>query len=114
MRTVEEMTERELLEELIVQKRREQTARRIKGGVCVLLLAVLTAALLRYLPPVIAYFQQLRETVEQVQENLQQLRNAADGITETVGGLRDAGQETLQDAVERLNELLGRLPGIFR
>ena len=66
MRAIEEMTEREMLEELLEHKRRDQSARRVKLGITVLLLAALCVLLVAYLPPVVGYFRQLGEAVRQI------------------------------------------------
>lgn len=114
MRAIEEMTEREMLEELLEQKRREQSARRVKLGITVLVIAALCVLVVAYLPPVVGYFRQLGEAVRQIQQGLQQITGVLDDVDETVSTLRESGFDTLRNASQQLTDLLERLPGIFR
>ncbi len=109
-----DMSEREMLAELLAAQRREEDLRRLGLGLRLLLLAAVAALLIIYLPPVIRYFRDLSASIRQLQEGIQQVQNTVTGVKESLSGLGASGLEALQRAAEKLNELLDNLPPIFR
>ncbi len=126
-RPVEEMTDRELLEELVKEKRLQETLRRIRIGIGAAIAVAVAILLAIYLPPVIRYFRQLNETIQQVRRvaeqagaSLDSVRAAAEQVTASLDGMRQeivsiesSGAAALQNAAERLNELLNSFPAWF-
>ena len=111
---VAEMTEREMLEELVSEKRRNDVIRLVLLGICAAAAVIVIVLLAIYLPPVIAFFRQLNESIQQVQGEFQKIQEAIDSVRETVSGIGSAGKETLESAVEQITDLLGRITGFFR
>ena len=111
---VAQMTEREMLEELITEKRRNDIVKIVFLGIFLAVSVIVIILLAVYLPPVIAFFRRLSESVQQVQEELQRVLNAADSVRETLSGIGSAGKDTLENAAAQLNELLERIAGFFR
>ena len=96
---VAQMTEREMLEELVAEKRRNDVVK-------IVLLAV-------WLPPVIAFFRELSESIRQVRGELQRILDAADSVQKAVSGAGSAGWDTLKNLSEQLGELLGKIKSFF-
>ena len=111
---IEMMTDHEMLQELLEEKRRADRVRSIKIAVCAAILIAVAVLCAIYLPPIIEYFRKLNESVQQIRSTLQELRAVTDAVRETVGNLRDAGTERLESALDRINELLEGFPAIFR
>ena len=106
-RPVQEMTDREILEELLADKRRQDTLRRVRLGVYAALAVVIAVLLAKYLPPTVRYFRELDETMQQVRQAMEQVNAALDSVRQTVAGIEEGGAAALQDAADRLNELIG-------
>lgn len=103
-----------MLEELLKEKRGRDDIRTVKLILWALAAVVVAVLLAIYLPPVIAYFRRLNETIGQIQQTLDQIRAATDNVRDTVVSLGESGRSALQSAVGALNELLERIPRIFR
>lgn len=110
---LEEMSERELLEELVAEKRQQETLRWIGWGLRLVVVIAIAVLLAIYLPPVIAYFRQLAALVEQVKSTLEQLKTTADQLQSALNGVTQGSSDALREAAERLNELLNGLKGLF-
>ena len=113
-RPVEEMTERELLEELVQEKRLQETLRRVRLGVYAVLAVAAAVLLAIYLPPVVRYFRQLSTTLQQIRQAVEQASAALDSVRQTVAGIEEGGAAALQSAADRLNELIGGISAWFR
>lgn len=113
-KSIEEMTDHEMLTELLREKRREENWRYVKLGVYALIIVAIAILCAIYLPPVIAYFRRLNESIQQIQQALQQLQNTTDSVKSTVAELGESGAEALHSAVDKLNELLEKVSRIFR
>ena len=113
-KAIETMTDREILEELLQERRRDRTKEYIRWGLyaaALLAVAILCAV---YLPPVIDYFRKLHDAVEQIRQGMDQVRAAADTVRDAVTRVGQGGSEALESALARLNELLEKLPAVFR
>lgn len=113
-RPVEEMTERELLEELVQEKRLQETLRHIRLGVYAVLVVAVAILLAIYLPPVIRYFRQLGATLQQIRQAVEQASASLDGMRQTVAAIEEGGAAALQSAADRLNELISGFSAWFR
>lgn len=111
MKNVEEMTERELLMELVLEQRRTVALRKIKTAALLALAAVIIVLALIYVPRVVAYFQRVNAAIDrmnelsaQVEETLAQSREffdtAGKDIQEMYAWAKDAGIENLKPVIE--------------
>lgn len=75
---VEEMSERELLMELVTEKRREETLRWIRYGLILLVILVITVLAVKYLPPIFAFARASKATADEISEALKQINSYAD------------------------------------
>lgn len=112
-RPVQEMTDREILEELLADKRRQDTLRRVRLAVYAALAVALAVLLAKYLPPAIRYFRELDETLQQVRQATEQVNAALERVRQTIAGIEEGGAAALQDAADRLNELIGGFSSWF-
>jgi|GEM_PF-2509529 len=87
LKPISAMTDHEMLVELMQEKRRGDTLRNIKLILLGVLLAVLVYLGFRYLPPAIAYFKALGETMAKIQTGVDQVQTVTDSIKDSVGGL---------------------------
>ncbi len=83
------MTDREMLAELLQEKRRNDRARNIQYMIAGALLVIAAVLLYRFLPPVIHYFQRLNDTIDTIQSGVDQVQSVTDGIKETLGSVWD-------------------------
>lgn len=111
---IEDMTDHEMLVELLSEKRREENRRYAKIGFYILIAVAIIILCAIYLPPVIAYFRKLNDTVQQIQQAIRQVQTTTDNIKSTVVGIGESGSEALKSAADKLNELLEKVPRIFR
>lgn len=111
---IEEMSDHEMLVELLREKRRAETLRYVKISVYAAIIITIGILCAIYLPPIIAYFRKLNETVQQIQQAMQQVQSATDSVRDTVAGIGESGADALREASEKLNELLEKVPRFFR
>ena len=85
-----EMTERELLMELVEEKRRAETWRYIHIAWNITLLIVVLFLAYKFLPGIIAFFKDLHDTVQSIKQTADQIsqgfQSVADSLSEG-GGL---------------------------
>ena len=112
-RPVEEMTDRELLEELVKEKRIQETLRRIRLGVGAAIFVAVAVLLAVYLPPAVRYFRQLNEEMQQIRRVAEQAGASLDGMRQEIVSIERGGAAALQNAADRLNELLNSFPAWF-
>lgn len=87
LKPISAMSDHEMLVELMQEKRRGDTLRNIKLVLLGVLLAVLVYLGFRYLPPAIAYFKGVGETIDKIQTGVDQVQTVTDSIKDSVGGL---------------------------
>ncbi len=109
-KAIEDMSDRELLEELIAEKRRADKVRYVKYAVWAVILIALAYLLYRYLPPVIKTVQEIRQATQQIEQELGKLNDNIESIRGTVDGIRQSGSDALERAIEKLNSLLENWP----
>ena len=134
-KSIESMSDRELLMELVADKRRADRARRIKTIVWLAVAAALLVLALIYLPPLAARIRQFNQTMDQLQqaatsaneffdnvkgigydklaETVESVNQAAARVREITDGLSEAGLETLEESIGELNDMIARLRGFF-
>ena len=130
------MTDHELLEELVLQGRRAERMSRIKICLVVVLLLLVAILALVYIPKIMAPIRQLNESMNEIRgtmEKAQTILNEFDGetidkfkqtmesLSETsqqtralMQKLKDSGLDTFASNIESLNEALDGLLKYFR
>ena len=130
------MTDHELLEELVLQGRRAERMSRIKICLVVVLLLLVAILALVYIPKIMAPIRQLNESMNEIRgamEKAQTILNEFDGetidkfkqtmesLSETsqqtralMQKLKDSGLATFASNIESLNEALDGLLKYFR
>ena len=118
MNEISSMTDRELLEELLAAKRRQETLQKVRLGihVCVLLLIVWLG--LRYIPPIIAFCRELKEGIDQIASLGETLAPAFEQIgpaMEQIGPALEKIQELNIDpkTLEELTKQIGRITDLL-
>ena len=132
---IDNMSEKELLAELVRQGRRNERADMIKVSVlCVLLLAVVILALV-YVPKIVAPIQQLSDSMEQIEtsfdeakrvlssfdkETIDNFKQTMESLNETsqqarvfMDKLKDSGLDKLQATIEGLSSSLNTFLRLF-
>lgn len=130
------MTDHELLEELVLQGRRAERMSRIKICLVVVLLLLVAILALVYIPKIMAPIRQLNESMNEIRgamEKAQTILNEFDGetidkfkqtmesLSETsqqtralMQKLKESGLDTFASNIESLNEALDGLLKYFR
>ena len=130
------MTDHELLEELVLQGRRAERMSRIKICLVVVLLLLVAILALVYVPKIMAPIRQLNESMNEIRgamEKAQTILNEFDGetidkfkqtmesLSETsqqtralMQKLKESGLDTFASNIESLNEALDGLLKYFR
>ncbi len=99
---VEAMTERELLQELVKERRVDSFYRNLDVAVrAVIILAVLIIAII-VIPKIAAFYLDFKETMDAVQGTMSQIEASMDGMKET-------GEKTLENLDTLLKGLQGAL-----
>ena len=132
---IDNMSEKELLAELVRQGRRSERADMIKVSVlCVLLLAVVILALV-YVPKIVVPIQQLSDSMEQIEtsfdeakrvlssfdkETIDSFKQTMESLNETsqqarvfMDKLKDSGLDKLQSTIEGLSSSLNTFLKLF-
>ena len=87
LKPVAAMTDHEMLVELMYEKRRNDRARNIKYMIAGAVLVLIIILSIKYVPPVVRYFQKLNETIETMQNSVAAIQGVADNINETITNL---------------------------
>ncbi len=87
LKPVAAMTDHEMLVELMQEKRRNERARNIKYMIAGAVLVLVIILLIKYVPPVVRYFQKLNGTIETMQNSIAAVQGVADSINGTVTNL---------------------------
>ena len=103
---LETMSERELLMELVSEKRRTETLRWIKYGVAVACALIIGIYLAKVLPPII-------RTITSINDNLQYIRSTLNNLEPAVTSLQEkfSSFSIPEGLVEDLEDLLNSLSG---
>ncbi len=138
LKPVEEMSERELLMELVSEKRRRDKLRPVKIAAWALVVIAVIALALIYVPKINDIYNKLMDTYDKVQvvydnaqdvyqqanEALEQARGTMDNINSTINDrlnpaidayseLRDSAAQKLQEAADGLSSLTERIRNLF-
>ncbi len=111
-KSLENMTDHEILMELVAEKRRSDNLRRLKIAVYVVIAIIIAILLFKYLPPVIAFFRRLNDQVQQLQTAMEQVQQTVTKVKETVSGVGDSTLEALKRAIESVIDLINKIPGV--
>ena len=104
---VEEMTDHEMLMELVRAKRRDEKIRLVKLIVWVVIAAVIIIALMIYLPPVIDFFKELQKNIKSISDSLETMEEY---VTELHDSLSDVST-TIQGELDKISDLIPK--GLF-
>ena len=92
-----DMSDRELLMELVEEKRRAETWRYIQLVWYLIILLVIVILAVKFLPPVISFFRDLHDMIQSVQQTSQEISEGYHETTESINGLNLGGGFTLGD-----------------
>ncbi|MBR1930305.1 MAG: isoprenylcysteine carboxylmethyltransferase family protein [Lachnospiraceae bacterium] len=93
---VEDMSERELLMELVREKRKREQLDRAKLLVNLLIVAAVVVLACIYVPRVVHFFRELRAALDQVNQ-------AIDTVKQTVDNIKNTGVDTLTELGDKLS-----------
>ena len=99
MKELSSMTDRELLLELVAEKRRADRARRIKAYIWMAVAAALLVLCLIYVPRVVRTVRHYNQVIDQVTQTVTEAQGLLDG-------LKAVGTEKLQDTAVQMNTRL--------
>ncbi len=109
---VEEMSERELLMELVTEKRRQDKVRVVKYAVLAAVIIAIAVLAVIYVPKIVNAYKALMETYSQVQElsleaeeALGQVEGAVEKAHETMDNINDTLNNKLNPAIDSYNSL---------
>ena len=91
-----EMSTRDLLIELVEEKRREETLRIISIAVRVVILVVIIILLAKYLPGIIRFFKDMYDTLHSIQETANQISSGYEELSESINSI-DLGSLSFSD-----------------
>lgn len=133
---IDNMSERELLAELVRQGRRNERADRIKTCVLAALLLVIIVLAMVYIPKILAPIRQISagmdefkesfneakrvlssfdaDTVDQFKQTMESLNETSQQARVLMDKLRESGLDKLQSTIEGLSDSLGALAQFFR
>lgn len=95
-----DMSDRELLMELVEEKRRAETWRYIQlVWYLIILLAVVILAV-KFLPPVISFFKDLHDMLESVQQTSQEISQGYHDFTESFNNINLGNGISFKDLVD--------------
>ncbi|MBE6016812.1 MAG: DUF948 domain-containing protein [Lachnospiraceae bacterium] len=128
---IEEMSDHEILMELIRDKRRNDRNRYIKNIVRIAIAVAVIVLLIIIVPPIVRFFKQLNETINMMQDGMSQVTAIAEDmksqvegsiadietfVNDTKGQLDDKlGQldDTANEIIEQVNQQVGEIQGLF-
>ena len=135
-RDVNGMTEHELLAELVLQGRRAERERTIKHCIAAIIVIALVILGAVYIPRIVAPLQQIGESLEQIQRELDKVdqflgdlgEDSAEKFRQTVENfsdvserleefmdmLKNSGLDKLQSTLEGFNDTMGGILNFFR
>lgn len=86
---IEEMSTRELLMELVQEKRREETLRIIGYMLRGALVLAVILVLIKFGPQIIAFFKGMSDTINSISQTVHKIDEAIDKFGGMIGGLSD-------------------------
>lgn len=136
----ETMTERELIMELVIDRRREEKIRYIKYGIIAAVLILIVILLLVYLPPIVRTFDKIDGAVDMLQTEIDNIKGSFDeamgklsefeamaeefsslgDLKEKFAALEELGDrlgevdfEAFNEVITKLNNLVNKVPWLF-
>ena len=106
---IEEMSDHEILMELIRDKRRNDRNRYIKNTVRIAIAAAVIVLLIIIVPPVVRFFRQLNETINMVQDGISQVTTIAEDMKSQVEGSIADVETFVNDTKGQLDDKIGQL-----
>ena len=101
MKDIEEMSDHELLMELVAEKRRNDKIRYVKYGIYALCATVVLVLGFIYVPKIVEFYNKFNAVMDTLKSTSESVQRVSDSIsTETI--------ETLNGFVTAIRELLGR------
>ena len=90
---VETMTERELLMELVNEKRRQEKIRYIKWGITAVIIILVVVLLIVYLPPVVKTIKKVDSAVDMMQSEIDNIKGSFDDAMEKLSEFEAIAEE---------------------
>ncbi len=103
---IEEMTDHEMLVELLKEKRLRDKLRLVKLIVWAIVLVVLLILAFIYVPPVIQFFKEVHDNLESISKSLESLNQT---VTDAYGNITDIS-DSIKEQLENLKALENMLP----
>ena len=103
---IEEMTDHEMLVELLKEKRLRDKLRLVKLIVWAIVLVVLLILAFIYVPPVIRFFKEVHDNLESISKSLESLNQT---VTDAYGNITDIS-DSIKEQLENLKALENMLP----
>ena len=113
----ETMKDRELLMELVEDKRRQEKLRYIKYGIAAAVIVLIVVLLLVYLPPVVRTFDKIDGAVDMMQSEMDNISGSFDEAMEKLSEFEALADklsvfEELGDKISEFEELGDKLKGL--
>ncbi|MBQ6334763.1 MAG: hypothetical protein IJI46_06835 [Erysipelotrichaceae bacterium] len=108
MKNIEEMSDHELLMELVAEKRRQDKLRYLKYAFYGLIGLAFVVLCYIYVPKIVEMYKAYKQMVDKVNELTSQLQGTSDKINSLIDDVSDGTIEKLKSLVDVLNSVLGR------
>lgn len=105
LKPVAEMSDRELLMELVTEKRRQEKMRYVKYTVWGIVIIALIVLACIYVPKIAAAYEQVMEACAQIQEVSERADSVASQAEETMNNINDTLINKLNPAIDSYNSL---------
>lgn len=118
MKKPEEMTDRELMEELVRQQTKDTKNQRITAIVNTLLLVILGVICLVLVPRAVTTLNQANEVLEEAQTTLTNVNTLVEDnteyVTESTRKISEIDIDTLNQSIQDLSDIISPLADLFR
>jgi len=128
MKDMQEMTDRELLMELLEDKRRQEKERKVKYWVLAAVVLVIAVLLVIYIPKAAAFFDNVNRTMAMMETEVDNIKVSFDSAMQKIDELENSGLadlaelseqlkgidfDALGQMIERMNTFMEKLPILF-
>ena len=126
----ENMTEREMLVELMEDKKRRDRFRYVKIAAAVLILILIIVFAVKFLVPMTGYVKSIEESMTGIQAEVDAIKGQAQTLMEDMQSkldemdleslqelsdkLQDVDMDSVKETVEKLGNLVNKFPWLFR
>lgn len=103
---IEEMSDHEMLVELLKEKRLRDKLRLVKLIVWGAVIVVLVVLGVIYIPPMVRFFKELHDSIESISSSLESLNQT---VTDAYGNITDIS-DSIKEQLNKLQDLQNLLP----